>query len=170
MTAPNLLERIDAAILDHGFQPVADRLPERLPAFDLGMSMQLGAIVLDVAADIVLGLLGMLWAERAIFDVLSWVIGLLFYRYFSQQRGLVRPGHANPLRLGFFALRLLAIAFCVVSALQSVGLHGQALLPKLFNTTANLVFTAGIYFMSCMPRPPRVARAREGREARVFSR
>lgn len=173
MSQPPLLERIDAAILDRGFQPIADRLPERLPAFELGMSMQLGAIVLDVAADVALGLLGMLSFERAAFDALSWTIGLLFYRYFRQQRGLVRPGHANPLRHGFFAMRLLAIAFCVVSAMQSIGLHGQLLLPQLFNSTANLVFTAGIYLMSCTPRPPSVARARaraEGRPATVWSR
>ncbi|WEQ56058.1 hypothetical protein LV564_02835 [Komagataeibacter nataicola] len=44
------VNQFDAWLLDRIFQPVADALPERLTAMDVGMSFQVGSIVLSAAS------------------------------------------------------------------------------------------------------------------------
>ncbi len=60
MSLRDHLTAADAWLLDRIFQPIADRLGERPSAFDLGLSLQLGSVVFDLAADVALFAAGLL--------------------------------------------------------------------------------------------------------------
>ena len=47
MSPADHLTAADVWLLDRVFQPIADRLGERSSAFDVGLSLQLGAVVFD---------------------------------------------------------------------------------------------------------------------------
>ena len=144
----------DAWLLDRVFQPITDRLGERPSAFDVGMSLQLGAVVLGLAADAVLFAVGLLTVSDGVYDGLSCACGLWFYVFMSRQRGLVRPGRANPLRLAYRSMRLLALGFALWSLVGSVGSDASAALSYGLSALSNILFVAGMYLISCQPRPP----------------
>jgi hypothetical protein len=50
MTLADGLIKIDEFLLDRVFQPLTDRLGEQPSAFDVGISLELGAVVLELAA------------------------------------------------------------------------------------------------------------------------
>ncbi len=156
------LAAADAWLLDRVFQPITDRLPERPSAFDVGMSLQLGAVVLEVAADVALLAVGMLGAAAGAYDVLGCLCGLWFYRFVSRQRPLVRPGRMNPLRPGYQAMRLLGLGFAGWSLVSSIQSDASEALSYGFSALSNLAFVAGIYFVSCQPRPPGARRTAPG--------
>lgn len=110
MSLSERLTAIDDWLLDRVFQPVADRLGERLSAFDLGLCLQLGAVVFDLAADAALFAAGLLGVGDGIYDGLSCAGGVWFYALIARQRPLVGQVRPNPLRVLYRSLRLLALA------------------------------------------------------------
>ena len=163
-----LADRLVAAdewLLDRVFQPITDRLGERPSGFDVGMSLQLGAVVLGVAADAVLLAIGLLSVTDGVYDGLSCACGLWFYVFMARQRSLVRPGRANPLRLTYRAMRLLALGFALWSLVSSVQSDASAALSYGLSALSNLAFVAGMYLISCQPRPPGWRRTAPSRAA-----
>ncbi|WP_428390703.1 hypothetical protein [Lichenicoccus sp.] len=149
------VNRADNWILDRVFQPMADRLGEKPTAFEIGMSMQLGAIVLDAAAVIAIFMVGGLSIDSALWNGLMWALGFAFYLSINRMRPLVRPGHANPLRFMLQGFRPLSIPFLLYSAVQAALAHPPFQMAMQFNALANLVFVIGLYMVSTQPKPPR---------------
>ncbi|GBR22100.1 hypothetical protein [Asaia spathodeae] len=151
------VERINQAdlwLLDRVFQPVSDRLPEKLPSAELGMSLQLGAIVFFLAAIVILSISGYASIGDSVFNILNWVLFVAFYLAIMRMRGLVKPGQANPLRSMLFGMRPLNVGFLIYSLWVGVTGNGALMLASLFMIVSNMIFTMGLYFVSCQPRPP----------------
>jgi hypothetical protein len=169
MSVADRINQFDIWLLDRVFQPVVDRLPERLTGFELGMSLQLGAIVMDTACLIAMFATGLLGFTDGVWNVLIWMFALFFYISMNRMRPLVRPGHPNPLRIMLQGLRPLAIPFALYSVWQMAMAGPLFLTASRFNVMANVVYVVGLYFMSTNPRPPafrRTVKARDGREVR----
>lgn len=164
MSITDRINQFDAWLLDNVFQPVADRLPERLPAVELGMSFQLGAILFYAASVLLMIVLGHLSIGDAMFNVLVWCVGLAFFIGISRARPLIRPGQANPLRPMLSGMRPLSIPFLFLAAWQGVRAPSNLALSSWFMTLSDLVFVLGLYLISCQPRPP----ARKTSKARAF--
>lgn len=161
MTLGERITRMDSWLLDDVCQPIADRLPERFPAFDAGMSCQFGSLLLSAVSIIaVFVLTGMNDFGSMIFNVLVWCLCVSFFIGLSRLRVLVKPGKPNPLRHMLISVRIISIPFAlyvVYQAFTSPPTFGTAV---WFNAFSNIVFVAGLYLISCQPRPPRV-RAKE---------
>jgi len=71
MSLSDHLTAADEWLLDRVFQPISDRSGEKPSAFDLGLSLQLGAVVFDLAADVALFGAGLLGIGNGIYDGLS---------------------------------------------------------------------------------------------------
>jgi len=155
MNVADAVNRADSWLLERIFQPVADRLGDRPTAFDVGMSLQLGAIVLDAAAVIAIFMAGDLSVDSALWNGLAWALGCAFYLSIHRMRPLVRPGHANPLRFMLQGFRPLSIPFLVYSLYQAASSERPFMLAMQFNALANLVFVVGLYLVSTEPKPPR---------------
>nr|WP_321986501.1 hypothetical protein [uncultured Lichenicoccus sp.] len=155
MNVADAVMKADVWLLDRVFQPFADRLGEKPTAFDIGMSMQLGAIVLDAAAVVAIFMVGGLSIDSALWNGLTWALGFAFYLSINRMRPLMRPGHANPLRMMLQGFRPLSIPFMLYSLYQTVSARPPFVLAMGFNGLANLVFVVGIYLVSCQPKPPR---------------
>ncbi|GBQ85048.1 hypothetical protein AA0535_0660 [Asaia krungthepensis NRIC 0535] len=156
------VNRADLWLLDRVFQPVADRLPEKTPAADVGMSLQLGAILFFLAAIVVLSFCGLASLGSSVFNILNWLIFCAFFLSITKMRQLVRPGQANPLRSLLLGMRPLTIVFLIISLWGGVSDPGALMLVDLFMILSNLIFTVGLYLLSCQPRPPvrRTSRSR----------
>ncbi len=154
MTIADFLTRADDMLLDRVFQPVADRLGDRPDAFDVGMSLQIGAIVFLLAADGALLAVHRLGWAGAAWDGLSAAAGVWFYRVMLVWRGMVREGHANPLRPVYRPLRLFALVYALFSVWQIATALPSDRLAMVFDAASNLTFVAGMYFIACERRPP----------------
>ncbi|MCQ8276920.1 hypothetical protein NFI95_00455 [Acetobacteraceae bacterium KSS8] len=154
MSAADKVNRFDAWLLDRVFQPVVDRLPEKPSGFDIGLSMQLGAVVLDAACLVAMVATGRIGFAGMIWNAMTWVFAVFFYIAILRMRPLVRPGHANPLRFMLQGLRPLAIPFAIYSFWLVVHAPVVLMLAMEFNALANLVYLLGLYLISCQPRPP----------------
>jgi hypothetical protein len=154
MNLADAVNKADSWLLERIFQPVADRLGEKPTAFDIGMSMQLGAIVLDAAAVIAIFMAGGLSIDSALWNGLTWALGFAFYLSINRMRPLVRPGHANPLRFMLQGFRPLSIPFMLYSMYQAATAQPPFLMAMQFNALANLVFVVGLYLVSTQPKPP----------------
>ena len=155
MNLADLINRADCWLLDRVFQPMADRLGERLTAYEIGMSLQLGAIVLDAAAVVAIFMVGGLSMESAVWNGLMWALGFAFYLSISKLRPLIKPGHANPLRIMLQGFRPLSVPFMLYSLFQAGFSHPPFVMAMSFNALANLVFVVGLYMVSTQPKPPR---------------
>jgi hypothetical protein len=154
MSAADKVNQFDAWLLDRVFQPVVDRLPEKPSGFDIGMSLQLGAVVLDAACLVAMVAIGRIGIGGIIWNGLTWVFAAFFYVAIVRMRPLVRPGHANPLRFMLQGLRPLAIPFAIYSVWIMLTAPGALMLAMEFNALANLVYLIGLYLISCQPKPP----------------
>ena len=148
------LNRADIWLLDKVFQPLADRLGESPSAFDVGLSLQLGAVVFQLAADLALYAAGVLDAWTGLYDGLSCACGVWFYVHIGRQRSLVQTGRLNPLRLLYQALRLFGLGFALWSVISSLLDGADAALSNGLSALSNIAFVAGLYMVSCQPRPP----------------
>ena len=155
MNLADAVNKADSWLLDRVFQPVADRLGEKPTAFDVGMSLQLGAIVLDAAAVVAIFMVGGLSIDSALWNGLMWALGFAFYLSINRMRPMMRPGHANPLRFMLQGFRPLSVPFMLYSTFQAVTAHRPFLMAMQFNALANLVFVIGLYLVSTQPKPPR---------------
>ena len=159
MTLAEAVNRADTWLLERVFQPMADRLGDKPSAFEIGMSLQLGAIVLDAAAVVAIFMVGGLSVESALWNGLMWALGFAFYLSINKMRPLVRPGHANPLRFMLQGFRPLSVPFMLYSLFQAATAHRPFLMAMQFNALANLVFVIGLYMVSVQPKPPRQRQA-----------
>ena len=154
MTIAARLAAADSWLLDRVFQPVSDRLDGSLSAFDVGLSLQLGAVVLELASDAALYAVGMLGVTDGIYDGFSVACGMWFYVYVARLRAMVAPGRLNPLRPMFLVLRLLGLGFAAWSVFSSATSEADAALSYGLTAASNLAFIAGMYLVSCRRPPP----------------
>ena len=140
MSVADKVNQFDGYLLDRVFQPVVDRLPERPSGFDIGMSLQLGAVVLDAASLVAMFSTGRLGFGSATWNVLTWIFAAFFYVAIARMRPLVKPGHANPLRFMLQGLRPLAIPFAIYSLWIMATAPAGLILAMRFNALANLVY------------------------------
>ncbi len=154
MTLAERLAAADAWLLDRVFQPLSDRLDGSTSAFDVGLSLQLGAVVLELASDAALYLAGMLGVTNGVYDGFSIACGMWFYVYVARLRAMVAPGRLNPLRPMFQVLRLLGLGFAAWSVFSSATSEADAALAYGLTAASNLAFVAGMYLVSCRRPPP----------------
>ncbi|MBO1327154.1 hypothetical protein OQ496_02040 [Acetobacter suratthaniensis] len=155
MTLGERITSMDAWLLDKVFQPLADRLPDRLSPFDVGMSLQLGSILMT--AVVIAGVFfmsGMTAISDMLYNVLGWVLYLTFFIGTARMRALVKVGQANPLRYMLLSLRVLSIGFMAYKLYEAVSA------PMIFamivwpDACGSVVFAMGLYFISCQPPSP----------------
>ena len=154
MSVADRVNQFDVWLLDRVFQPMVDRLPERPSGFDIGLSMQLGAVVLSAASIVALIATGLIGVLNGFSNVLIWLFGVAFYIGNSRMRPLVRPGHANPLRLMLQGMRPLSIPFLGYSVWIMLSASRELEMAFRFNALADLLYVIGLYVISCQPRPP----------------
>jgi len=154
MNLADTLTKLDEFLLDRVFQPLTDRLGDKPSAFDVGISLELGAVVLELAADATLFAIGQLSLSAGLWDGFSCACGMWFYVFMVRQRPLVRAGRPNPLRLIYRSLRLLALGFALWSVFAAATSDPLGRLSYAFNALSNFAFVAGMYLISCQPRPP----------------
>ncbi len=154
MSLESRLTEADLWLLDRAFQPVSNWLGERPSAFDVGLSLQLGAVVFELAADMALYVAGLLDLWGGLYDGLSCACGLWFYVFVSRQRALVRPGRLNPLRITYRMLRLFGLGFAAWSIVSSASSDAEGALSYGLSALSNIAFVAGLYLISCQPPPP----------------
>ena len=159
MTLADRLNAADAWLLDRCFQPLTDWIGEKPTAFDIGLSLQLGAVVFELAADAALFAGGMLTVMDGLYDGLSAACGIWFYVYIGRQRAMVSGGRANPLRILYRPLRLIGLALSAWSLFSSATSDVPGAISNGLSALSSLAFLAGLYFISCQPRPPGWRRA-----------
>ncbi|WP_130730347.1 hypothetical protein [Komagataeibacter xylinus] len=148
------VNQFDAWLLDRIFQPVADALPDRLTAMDVGMSFQVGSIVLSAASISALLVLDGMTINNLITNVLGWFFEVIFYIGIHRMRAMVRPGYQNPFRIMLAGMRPISIPFAAYALYQAVTADAVYELALWFNSLSQLVFVAGIYLISCNVPPP----------------
>ncbi len=154
------VQAFDDFILDRLFQPVADRLPEPMTAWSVGINFQLGSVILQAACALLPLLLNGASFSESVQTVLVLLCSVVLFAGFLRFRPLVRPETMNPLRPMMRSLRLICLGFLVYEAFSVFGAPaGQG--GWLWNRIAllsQLAFVTGLYFMACQPRPPRSQR------------
>lgn len=163
------LQALDDFILDRLFQPVADRLPESVSAWSVGINFELGSVILQVACLFAPLVIYGASISESVESVLVLLCSIVLFIGFQRFRPLVRPGTLNPLRPLMFSLRLICMAFLVyetISVLVSSASPSMWLWNRL-GLLSQLAFVTGLYFMACQPRPPGGERRAEKRLAEL---
>ncbi|GBR67129.1 hypothetical protein [Gluconobacter kanchanaburiensis] len=156
MTLSQTLVRMDDWLIDHLFQSVADRLPERLTALHLGLSCQLGALMLNGLSLLLPVLLFGATLGTMIDGILIWGVSLAFFLGMRRSAPMVRPGMLNPLRPMLRAMRLLSVGFLAYQFFRNMGAPAGAFwLIDQLNTISMILFSVGLYLVACQPHPPR---------------
>lgn len=164
-----VLQALDDFILDRLFQPVADRLPESVSAWSVGINFELGSVILQVACLFAPLVIYGASISESVESVLVLLCSIVLFIGFQRFRPLVRPGTLNPLRPLMFSLRLICLAFLVyetISVLVSSASPSMWLWNRL-GLLSQLAFVTGLYFMACQPRPPGGERRAEKRLAEL---
>lgn len=154
MTLPERIAQVDDWLLDRLFQPLADRLPDRLTPLHLGLSCQLGALMLDGLSLVLPMLLFGASLGNMIDSALIWCVSLAFFLGMRRCAPMVRPGMLNPLRPLLRAMRLLSLAFLAYQLFRGLGAPDFVWLVTQLTTISQLLFTIGLYLVACQPRPP----------------
>lgn len=154
MSVADKVNQFDGWLLDRVFQPTVDRLPEKPSGFDIGMSLQLGAVVLDAASLVAMLATGRMGFGNGMWNALTWLFAAFFYVSIHRMRPLVKPGHANPLRLMLQGLRPLSIPFAIYSFWIVATASPLLVMALRFNALANVTYVVGLYLISCQPKPP----------------
>ncbi|BAK83517.1 hypothetical protein D3W54_11070 [Komagataeibacter medellinensis] len=154
MSFGDRVNQFDSWLLDRIFQPFADALPERLTAMEVGMSFQVGSIVLSAASISALLVLEGMTLNNVITNLLGWFFEVIFYIGIHRLRRMVRPGYQNPLRVMLAGMRPISIPFAAYAVYQAVTAERAYELALWFNSLSQLVFVAGIYLISCNIPPP----------------
>ena len=155
MNIGDAVTKADVWLLDRVFQPFADRLGEKPTAFDIGMSMQLCAIVLDAAAVVAIFMVGGSEHRQRALERPDLGARVRVLPVDQPHASADAPGPRQPAAHDATGVQA---AFDPVHAVQPVPVDlGPAALRAGdgFNGLANLVFVVGIYLVSCQPKPPR---------------
>lgn len=161
MTIGERITQFDGWILDEICQPIADRLPESCPAFEAGMSCQLGSLLMSAVSIIAVFVMsGMTDFTNMIFDILIWALCVSFFVGLGRLRILVKPGRPNPLRQMLFSVRVISIPFALYVVFQAFTAASSFNIAMWFDAFSNVIFVVGLYLISCQPRPPK-ARSKE---------
>ncbi|GBR45317.1 hypothetical protein [Neokomagataea thailandica] len=162
MTLGERLTRWDGWLIDHVFQPAADRLPYEKAAIQLGMSFQLGSLMLTALALLLpIVLFGSSFSD-VVDSGLIWLMNFAFFMGMKRSAPLVRSGTMNPLRPMLMAQRLIAIGFVVYQAWWCAGVYGPFFELAIIMLLSQVTFVLGLYFVACQPRPPRARFAQRG--------
>ncbi|GBR52881.1 hypothetical protein AA106555_1073 [Neokomagataea thailandica NBRC 106555] len=155
MTFAERLTRWDGWLIDQLFQPLADRLPFERAAIQLGMSFQLGSLMLTAMALLMpIVLLGASFGDT-VDSCLILLMNFAFFMGMKRSAPLVRAGMMNPLRPMLMAQRLISIAFVLYQAWWCLGAHGIMFDVSFVMLLSQITFVLGLYFVACQPRPPR---------------
>lgn len=154
MSFSDRIVRMDGWLIDHVFQPVADRLPAALPAVELGLSFQLGSLMLSGVALLLPLVLFGVTLGGLIDSALIWLMNLAFFLGMKRSVPLIRPGFANPLRPMMLSMRMIALAFLFYQLFRGLEGAGGLWVLEQVETLSELTFVVGLYFVSCQPRPP----------------
>lgn len=146
--------KIDLWLLDHCFQPIADRLPEKWSALKIGMSLQLGSLVFSAGSLILLVLYFEMSIFSMLFNVLAWCLGVLFYMAIYRMQAMVRIGFLNPFRMMLAGIRIISVPFAIYSIYLGIVADNRYQDTLLLNSISNSIFVFGIYLISCQPNPP----------------
>lgn len=163
------LQSLDDFILDRLFQPVADRMPESLSAWSIGINFELGSVVLQVACLFAPLVMYGASISESVQSVLVLLCSVVLFIGFQRFRPLVKPNTLNPLRPLMRSLRLICLAFLIYEVI-SVAITPAAQSAWLWNRLgllSQLAFEIGLYFMACQPRPPGGERRAEKRLAEL---
>ncbi|MCX2563885.1 hypothetical protein [Acetobacter thailandicus] len=152
------ITQADAWLLDKVFQPLADRLPERMNVLDVGMSFQLGSLLFSAASIIAVFIFnGIEDFSSMVFNILIWALCVTFFIGLCRMRALVKPGYANPLRHVLRGVRIVSIPFTIYTMWQANVTAPPFFQAMWFNALSNLVFVIGLYLISCEIRPPQAS-------------
>lgn len=155
MTSSNFIVRCDDWLIDRVFQPIANRLPAGLSAVQLGLSFQLGSLMLNGAALLLPIVLFGVTLGGLVDTALIWFMNLAFFLGMKKTIPLIRPGMMNPLRPMMLSMRMIAIAFLIYQLFRGLDGVGIGWILSQLMTLSQLTFVMGLYFVSCQPQPPR---------------
>ena len=165
----DVLTRIDRAVLDQVFQPIADRLADYAGPPVLAESALVGSAVMtlgQVAADLRTEGLEI---STVVFGALNLAGAVWLVRWY-RAHGALSAGAANPFREmpAWVSLRLFSIANLLVSVVlpmlgvSSIGVGWLSLplvtsgLSTAFDISSGLLCLAGLYLAACHKPPPRL--------------
>ncbi|QHI95075.1 hypothetical protein GT348_01055 [Aristophania vespae] len=155
MTLSEIIKRIDDVIIEGLFQPIANHLPENSTPMGLGLSFELGSVILQAACAVAPSLLFGLPLGSIPSAIFGFLVSLVFFLVCQKLSSLVRPGYMNPLRPQLRALRLIGILFLLYDLWRAhPGGQGYVLWWRL-DELSQLTFIIGLYFMACETRPPK---------------
>ncbi|MBA5725995.1 hypothetical protein [Bombella favorum] len=163
------LQALDDFILDRLFQPIADRMPEPISAWSIGINFELGSVILQVACLFAPLLIYGASISESVQSVLVLLCSIVLFIGFQRFRPLVQSNTLNPLRPLMRSLRLICLAFLIYETI-SVFIAPSSPTTWLWNRLgllSQLAFVTGLYFMACQPRPPREERRAEKRLAEL---
>lgn len=155
MTASNFIVRFDDWLIDRLFQPVANRLPSVLPVVQLGMSFQLGSLMLNGAALLLPIVLFGATMGGVVDTSLIWFMNLAFFLGMKKTIPMIRQNMLNPLRPMMLSMRMIAMAFLIYQLFRSLDGVGIGWILSQLMTLSQLTFVIGLYFVACQPQPPR---------------
>lgn len=172
MTIGEIIQRVDDLILDRLFQPVANHLPGNSSPMALGLSFELGSVILQAACVVAPSLLFGLPLGFIPSAIFGFLVSLVFFMVCQKLSVLVRPGYLNPLRGQLRALRLIGIAFLVYDLYRSHPPGQGYNLWWRLDELSQLTFIIGLYFMACELPPPKPRREKQSgffnKSSRVF--
>lgn len=151
---------IDVFVIDHAFQPIADRLElHDISIFSIARFL-LDGTAAAFAADLFCTLhlsdyvaaadkpIAYTLAAVALITVL--IIARVNRLLLHTAERAARPGMLNPARYHFFPMRLVCVGLCVTDGL---GLFFDPQLSRLFGLVAWLLWALATYLASCSRRP-----------------
>jgi hypothetical protein len=148
-----MMRRLDGALLDRGWQPIANGLAAWWSPYDAAGFLAAGFLVSHTAYEMraaVTGATSLWWAFISIVGTLP-VTGFLML---ASQRAARHSDSGrqtmNPERSVCFPIRIVLLA-CLMVGLTLDGMVAQ--LPDLFDL-ATLLLLSGFYFVACEHHPP----------------
>ncbi|MCT6854935.1 MULTISPECIES: hypothetical protein [Bombella] len=161
----DFLKAIDDFILDRLFQPLVDRLPEETSAWNIGISFELGSVLLQVVCLLAPLLLYGATLGESVEAILVLLCSIMLFIGFQRFQTLVRPNMMNPLRPMMYSLRVVCLGFLLY---ETISLFVGAAKPQMWlwdrlGLLSQLTFVVGLYFMACQMPPPGARQARKRR-------
>ncbi|MDI2089825.1 hypothetical protein [Commensalibacter oyaizuii] len=151
----NILLQIDFWILDHIFQPIADRLPGDRPNVGLGLNLLLGAVIFSIVFLVLPLILFDTGFFFSTYNFLSCILTVCFYMFVHRSQAMISDKFMNPLRYHLFGARILGLPFAFYGIYIWLNSWGYFSKITLFYCISNILSICGLYFVSCNVNPPR---------------